>query len=78
MTTLPESLVGSIKTLVESHREFCREIEELQALAATMQASIDRLVSRQEKLADINLVSRQPVPLPRAVVPVPREAEGAA
>jgi hypothetical protein len=76
--TLPESLVGSIKTLVQSHQEFCREIEELQALAATMQASIDRLVSRQEKLADISLVSKAPMPLPKAIVPLPREAEGAA
>jgi len=76
-TTLPETLVGSIKTLVAAHTEFCREIEELQALAGTMQASIDRLVARQGKLADVNLGSKAPMPLPRAIVPVPREAEGA-
>lgn len=74
MTTLPESLVGSIKTLVSAHQEFCREIEELSALAAMMQGQIDRLVARQNKLADVSL-DKAPVPLPRAIVPLPREVE---
>jgi len=76
--TLPETLVGSIKVLVQSHQDFCREVEELQALASTMQASIDRLVARQGKLVDANLGAKAPMPLPRAIVPVPRETEGAA
>jgi len=75
--TLPETLVAAIKSLVGAHREYVAVVEELQALGASVQGDLDRLVSRQEKLADISLVGKGPVTLPRAIVPV-REAEGAA
>jgi hypothetical protein len=78
MTTLPERLVTSIKTLVAAHRDYCAVVEELQALGASVQGDLDQLVTRADRLADVNLVGKAPVPLPRAIVPVPREADGAA
>jgi hypothetical protein len=77
--TLPEQLVAAIKQVVEAHRNYCRVVEEMQALGSSMQGDLDRLVSRQgEKLGDISLVGKAPVPLPRAIVPLPKEADGAA
>jgi hypothetical protein len=76
--TLPEVLVGAIKSLVAAHRDYVAVVEELQALGQSFQGDLDRLVSRQEKLADISLVSKAPMVMPKAIVPVPREAEGAA
>ena len=72
--TLPEALVAAIKSLVGAHREFTAVVEELQALGQSVQGDLDRLVSRQERLVDVNLASKAPVVLPRAIVPVPKEA----
>jgi len=76
--TLPESLVVTIKALVAAQRDYAAVVEELQALGESFQSDLDRLVTRQEKLADISLVNKTPMTLPRAIVPVPRETEGAA
>jgi hypothetical protein len=76
--TLPETLVAAIKSLVGAHRDYVAVVEELSALGASFQGDLDRLVSRQEKLADISLVSKAPMTLPKGIMPVPREAEGAA
>jgi len=76
--TLPEALVGTIKALVAAQRDYVAVVEELQALGQNFQGNLDRLVSRPEKLADINLATKAPMVLPRAIVPVPRETEGAA
>jgi len=77
MSTLPEALVGTIKALVAAQRDYVAVVEELQALGQSFQGNLDRLVSRSEKLADISLVSKTPMTLPRAIVPNAREAEGA-
>jgi hypothetical protein len=69
LSTLPESLIETIKALVKAHEAFKTEIEELQALSNEMQSQIDRLVARKENLASITPGSKEPVRLPRAIVP---------
>jgi hypothetical protein len=77
--TLPEALVHAIKELVRAHTEYTKQVEELSALGLNMRGQLDRLVSREgAKLVDVNLADHKPVALPRAIVPLPKEAEGAA
>ena len=72
--TLPESFIESVKVLTKAVERFAHEAETIQAFSATLQGHINQLIARPPgggRLADINPTSKEPVPLPRAIVPDP-------
>jgi len=70
MTTLPESLVASIKKVNEGVQAFKEEVGKLNDLSSRLQVEMDQLINRpKERLENIPLSMAEPVRLPRAIEP---------